>query len=52
MGGGLHLSIWFVILLLSASNFIEQGVPYKGTIKPYETQKVIYAFVVSSLIVH
>ena len=40
MGDGLHCLIWFAVFLLSASNFIEQGVPYKGTIKPHETQQV------------
>ena len=27
-------------ILSSNGNIIEQGVPYRGTIKPYETQKV------------
>ncbi|KAL5270980.1 hypothetical protein ACHWQZ_G001581 [Mnemiopsis leidyi] len=32
-----------VSILTSNGNIIEQGVPYRGTIKPYETQKIIFS---------
>ncbi|XP_063688832.1 uncharacterized protein LOC134821933 isoform X2 [Bolinopsis microptera] len=43
MGGCLVLITWLVIFLTSDGNIIQQGVPYQGTIKPYETQQIIFA---------